>query len=46
MRVSAPAGTYNYVAWVGGRQFVGYFGLGKNHEIEIIFNKDKVTINK
>jgi hypothetical protein len=45
MRVSAPAGRYTYVAWVGGRQFEGWFGLGKGGEIEIIFNKDKVTVN-
>ena len=44
MRVSAPLGKYTYVAWVGGRQFQGWFGLGKGDEIEITFNKDKVTI--
>jgi hypothetical protein len=44
MRVSAPAGKYTYVAWVGGRQFQGWFGLGKGSEIEITFNKDKVTV--
>lgn len=44
MRVSAPAGRYTYVAWVGGRQFEGWFGLGKGGEVEIIFNKDKVTV--
>lgn len=44
LRVSAPAGKYTYVAWVGGRQFQGWFGLGKRGEIEITFNKDKVTI--
>lgn len=46
MRVSAPAGAYTYVAWVGGRQFEGWFGLSKNGDIEITFNKDKVTIKK
>lgn len=45
MRVSAPAGKYTYVAWVGGKQFQGWFGLGKNGEVEITFTKDKVTIN-
>ena len=45
MRVSAPAGNYTYVAWVGGRQFQGWFGLGKNGEVEITFNKDKIIIN-
>jgi hypothetical protein len=44
MRVSAPAGRYTYVAWVGGKQFQGWFGLGKGSEIEITFNKDKVTV--
>jgi hypothetical protein len=44
MNVSAPAGKYTYVAWVGGREFQGSFGLGKGDEIEITFNKDKITI--
>lgn len=44
LRVSAPAGKYTYVAWVGGRQFQGWFGLGKKGEVEITFTKDKVTI--
>jgi hypothetical protein len=44
MRVSAPVGKYTYVAWVGGRQFQGYFGLGKNDEVEITFKKDEVII--
>ena len=44
MRVSAPAGRYTFVAWVGGRQFNGSFGLGKNNEVEITFEKNKVTV--
>lgn len=44
MNVSAPAGKYTYVAWVGGREFQGSFGLGKGEDIEITFNKDKVII--
>jgi hypothetical protein len=44
MNVSAPAGKYTYVAWVGGREFQGSFGLAKGDEIEITFNKDKITI--
>ena len=44
MNVSAPAGKYTYVAWVGGREFQGSFGLDKGGEIEITFNKDKITI--
>jgi len=44
VRVSAPVGQYTYVAWVGGRQFQGWFGLGRNDEIEITLYKDKITI--
>ena len=44
MNVSAPAGKYTYVAWVGGREFQGSFGLSKGEDIEITFNKDKITI--
>jgi hypothetical protein len=43
-RVSAPAGRYIYVAWVGGRQFQGSFHLDKGEDLSITFNKDKVTI--
>jgi len=45
MGVSAPAGKYTYVAWVGGRQFQGSFNLGKGDEVEITLFKDKITIN-
>ena len=45
LRISAPAGRYTYVAWVGGRQFEGWFGLGKGDEAEITIYKDKITIN-
>jgi len=44
MSVSAPAGKYTYVAWVGGRQFQGWFSLSKNNELEMTFEKDKVII--
>jgi len=44
LKVSAPVGKYTYVAWVGGRQFQGWFGLGRNEEVEITLYKDKVTI--
>ena len=44
MNVSAPLGSYTYVAWVGGREFQGWFGLGKGDSLEITFEKDKVTI--
>lgn len=44
MRISAPAGKYTYVAWVGGRQYHGSFGLGKGNEIEIIIDKGKIIL--
>ena len=44
MKVSAPAGKYTYVAWVGGRQFQGAFSLGKGNEVEIIIKKDEITV--
>ena len=44
MSISAPAGRYTYVAWVGGREFQGSFGLSKGNDIEITFYKDKVTL--
>lgn len=43
-RVSAPAGSYTYVAWIGGREFEGWFNLGKSNEVEITLFKDKVAI--
>jgi len=43
-KVSAPAGKYTYVAWVGGREFQGAFSLGKGDEIEILIEKDKITV--
>jgi len=43
-KVSAPAGKYTYVAWVGGREFLGAFHLGKGDEIEILIEKDKITV--
>jgi len=44
LKVSAPAGKYIYVAWVGGRQFQGAFSLGKGDEVEILIEKDKITV--
>lgn len=40
----APAGTYTYVAWIGGRQFTGSFSLKKDGELTINLFKDKITI--
>ncbi len=44
MRISAPAGQYIYVAWVGGRKFSGWFNLVRNGEISITFEKNKVKV--
>lgn len=44
--VSAPAGKYTYVAWVGGRQFDGSFTLEADGYMTITFFKDKVNIKK
>lgn len=44
MRVNAPAGRYAYVAWVGGKEFQGWFRLGKGGDVEITFEKNKVII--
>ena len=44
MRISAPAGKYSYVVWVGGRQILGAFALGSQEEITITVYKNKVTI--
>jgi len=43
-KVSAPAGWYIYVAWVGGRQYEGQFGLTKNGDVEITFGQGKITV--
>lgn len=45
MRISAPAGQYIYVAWVGGRKFSGGFNLARNGEISITFEKNKVKVH-
>ena len=42
--VSVPAGRCEYVAWVGGRQFVGTVGVGRFEELTMTFKKDSVTI--
>ena len=44
MKVSAPIGKYTYVAWVGGRQYQGFFSLGKGRELEITIGKGKITV--
>jgi hypothetical protein len=43
--VEAPAGSYVFVAWVGGNQMSGTFRLGKDGEITITLFKDKVVVS-
>jgi hypothetical protein len=41
---SIPAGSYTYVAWVGGRQFSNSFTLGKFQDLKFIIYKDRIVI--
>jgi hypothetical protein len=43
-KVSVAAGHCQYVAWVGGREFTGEFGLSRFEELIITFKKQSVTI--
>jgi hypothetical protein len=43
-RVSAPAGKYSYVVWVGGRQILGAFALDSQEELTITIYKNRVTV--
>ncbi len=45
VKVSVPAGRCIYVAWVGGRQFEGSFGLGRFEELTMTFKKNSVNIH-
>jgi hypothetical protein len=45
VRTRAPAGSYLYVAWVGGRQMTGTFRLGKDGEIMITLFRDRVEVS-
>jgi len=45
VKILIPVGNYTYVAWVGGRQFVGYFHAGKDNSVTITMFKDKIVIN-
>ncbi|MBL8064035.1 MAG: hypothetical protein JNK32_13485 [Anaerolineales bacterium] len=45
-KVSAPAGKYTYVAWVGGRQFDGSFSLDSDGFMTITFFKDRINVKK
>lgn len=44
--VQAPAGSYTYIAWVGGRQFDGSFKMDKDGFVTITFYKNRVNIKK
>lgn len=44
VETSAPAGSYVYVAWVGGNKIVGKFGLAKFQELTLTIYKDRVEI--
>ena len=46
IKVKIPVGYYTYVAWVGGRQFVGYFNVSKSDQPTIKIYKDKIIINE
>jgi hypothetical protein len=39
-----PAGWYSYVAWVGGVQMTGGFHLGRQGEVVITINKDRIVV--
>lgn len=43
-KVSVPAGRCAYVAWVGGREFTGEFGLSRFEELIFTFKKQSITI--
>jgi hypothetical protein len=45
-KVSAPAGKYTYIAWVGGRQFDGSFSMDNDGFITITFFKDRINVKK
>jgi predicted small secreted protein len=45
-KVSAPAGKYTYVAWVGGRQFDGSFSLEQDGYMTITFFKERINVKK
>lgn len=42
--VSVPVGQYHYVAWVGGKQFVGDFNLREGVTLSMKFYPDRVTV--
>ncbi|MCE9647687.1 MAG: hypothetical protein K8S20_16965 [Chloroflexi bacterium] len=44
VNAKAPAGKYTYVAWVGGRKFLGSFSLSRNQDLTITVFKKMITI--
>ena len=46
VKVKIPTGDYTYVAWVGGRQMVGYFKVSKGNDVTITIFKDKIVISQ
>ena len=44
LTVSVPAGRCEWVAWVGGREFVGTVGISRFEELTMTFKKNSVTI--
>lgn len=44
--VQAPAGSYTYIAWVGGRQFDGSFKMDKDGFVTITFYKNRINVKK
>ena len=46
VKVKIPTGDYTYVAWVGGRQMVGYFKVNKGSDVTVTIYKDKIVISQ
>jgi len=44
MLVKLPVGQYDYVAWVGGQQFTGYFSLNAEWDRTMTFYSNKVVV--
>lgn len=44
VKAKAPAGSYTYVAWVGGREFTGSFSLSAEQDLTINIFKDRIAI--
>ena len=45
MNVKIPAGSYFYVAWVGGQKFTGSFHLGGDSDRSMTFYSNKVVVD-